>query len=111
MPEEGVLSLEEVTKLDEMFEHTGIAGIKQAREALRRAERKKYTDKGITLRSRLPRKYTEKLQLVIDYLHNKGFIAKPTIYNFVKYSCEEIMGEVLKLMRQDQIKPGIPKGR
>jgi hypothetical protein len=33
MPEEGELSLEEVTKLEELFEQTGVAGIKQAKKS------------------------------------------------------------------------------
>ena len=111
MPEEGELSLEEVTKLEELFEQTGVAGIKQAREALRRAERKKYTDKGITLRSRLPNKYTDKLQLVIEYMHSRNYINKPTIYNFVKFSCEQVMGEMLRVISEEGVKSRIPKGR
>ena len=111
MAEEEGLSQEDISKLEEIFEQTDIAGIKEAREALRKAEKKKYPDTGISLRSRLPKKYADKLQLTIDYLYDFKFIDKPTIYNFVKYSCEQVIEQALLMMRQEQAKSRIPKER
>ena len=108
MTEEEGVSQEELSKLEEIFEQADIAGIKEIRQALRKAEKKKYKPEGVLLRSYLSKKHADRLQLVIDYLHNKGFIAKPTIYNFVKYSCEQVMGQVLLLIRQDQTKSRTP---
>jgi hypothetical protein len=111
MAEEKGLSLEVMSKLEEVFEQTGIEGIKQAREVLRKAEKKKYPDKGIVLRSRLPKKHTEKLQLVIEYMYTHKYIEKNTIYNFVKFSCEQVMGQMFQVIREEQTKSRIPKGR
>lgn len=108
MDEKKGLEKEEVHKLEEIFEQTDIAGIKQVREALREAEKKKYPDKGILLRSRLPKKHWDELQFVINYLHDLHYIDKPTIYNFVKYSCELVIEQVNTMITKNNQKPRIP---
>jgi hypothetical protein len=73
--------------------------------AVRSEKQRKYKKKGIQFCGYIPQEYKEVIPLVMDYLMDKNYISKKTMYNLASMAIRQVIDTVLEDMRRDKQKP------
>ena len=73
--------------------------------AVRLEKQRKYKKKGIQFCGYITQEYKEVIPLVMDYLMDKNYISKKTMYNLASMAIRQVIDTVLEDMRRDKQKP------
>jgi len=76
--------------------------------AVRLEKQRKYKKKGIQFCGYIAQEYEEVIPLVMDYLLDKHYISKKTMYNLSSMAIRQVIDTVLEEMRRDKQKPSTP---
>jgi len=80
----------------------------ELQHAVRLEKQRKYKKKGAQFCGYIDEEYKEFVPIVMDYLMDKGFITKKTMYNLSSMAIRQVIDTVRMEIRKDNQKPRTP---